>query len=189
LLELSYSIFSTLDYLSQQSTNIVPKAPVFPNQITLTNENHCRNFEPQNVYMSRTSSPNGSIDEGKFGSTTTNCGSIGVPQNDGFTEEFDGRLNLNDELLLSPAYITQPVEMKSDLQILCKFGSVGSAPGQLGMPHGFCIGMDDQIVIADTNNHRISVFGITGNFIFCFGEKGTSDGHLYLPRKVKLYCF
>lgn len=73
---------------------------------------------------------------------------------------------------------------KKDMKIIYKFGSYGDGPGQLNMPHGFCIGVNDTIAIADTNNHRISVFDMKGNYVFTFGEKGTNEGQLYLPRKV-----
>lgn len=43
------------------------------------------------------------------------------------------------------------------LEIHFKFGQLGNAPSQFGSPHGFCIGEDDAIVVADTNNHRIQV--------------------------------
>lgn len=43
------------------------------------------------------------------------------------------------------------------LEIHFKFGQLGSAPCQFGSPHGFCVGEDDAIVVADTNNHRIQV--------------------------------
>ena len=29
--------------------------------------------------------------------------------------------------------------------------------GQFNSPHGFCLGLDEDIVVADTNNHRIQV--------------------------------
>ncbi len=43
------------------------------------------------------------------------------------------------------------------LEIHFKFGQLGNAPSQFGSPHGFCVGLDDTIVVADTNNHRIQV--------------------------------
>lgn len=43
------------------------------------------------------------------------------------------------------------------LEIHFKFGQLGNAPSQFGSPHGFCIGEEDAIVVADTNNHRIQV--------------------------------
>jgi NHL repeat len=43
------------------------------------------------------------------------------------------------------------------MQIRCKFGQLGPNKGQFNSPHGFCLGNDEDIVVADTNNHRIQV--------------------------------
>lgn len=43
------------------------------------------------------------------------------------------------------------------LEIHFKFGQLGSSACQFGSPHGFCIAVDDSIIVADTNNHRIQV--------------------------------
>jgi hypothetical protein len=43
------------------------------------------------------------------------------------------------------------------MQIRCKFGQLGPTKGQFNSPHGFCLGNDEDIVVADTNNHRIQV--------------------------------
>jgi NHL repeat len=43
------------------------------------------------------------------------------------------------------------------MQTRVRFGQLGSAHGQFNSPHGFCLGIDEDIVVADTNNHRIQV--------------------------------
>jgi tripartite motif-containing protein 2/3 len=43
------------------------------------------------------------------------------------------------------------------MQIRVKFGALGPARGQFNSPHGFCLGLDEEIIVADTNNHRIEV--------------------------------
>ena len=54
----------------------------------------------------------------------------------------------------------------------CKFGQLGPGKGQFNSPHGFCLGIDDDIVTADTNNHRIQVFEKTGEYKYQFGIPG-----------------
>ena len=71
------------------------------------------------------------------------------------------------------------------LQVAYKFGQIGTEPGCLDTPHGFCLGVNDDIVIADTNNHRICVFAFNGKFKFSFGEYGIEHGKLHQPRKVR----
>lgn len=50
------------------------------------------------------------------------------------------------------------------MQIRCKFGQLGQQKGQFSSPHGFCLGVDEEIVIADTNNHRICIFDKSGEY-------------------------
>ena len=42
----------------------------------------------------------------------------------------------------------------NSMQIRCKFGQLGPGKGQFNSPHGFCLGVDEEIIVADTNNHR-----------------------------------
>ena len=47
------------------------------------------------------------------------------------------------------------------MQIRCKFGQLGQGTCQFNAPHGFCLGgRDEEIVVADTHNHRIQVRNI-----------------------------
>jgi len=81
--------------------------------------------------------------------------------------------------------------LKVDLMWLCKlysyvtfrskFGQLGPGKGQFNSPHGFCLGMDEDIVVADTNNHRIQIFEKTGDFKYQFGQPGICSalGSLY----------
>ncbi|XP_046747645.1 brain tumor protein-like [Diprion similis] len=70
------------------------------------------------------------------------------------------------------------------MQIRCKFGQLGPSKGQFNSPHGFCLGTDEDIIVADTNNHRIQVFEKIGTFKFQFGIPGKEEGQLWYPRKV-----
>ena len=70
------------------------------------------------------------------------------------------------------------------MQIRSKFGQLGPSKGQFNSPHGFCLGTDEDIIVADTNNHRIQIFEKTGTFKFQFGIPGKEEGQLWYPRKV-----
>ncbi|KAK3099629.1 hypothetical protein FSP39_007220 [Pinctada imbricata] len=72
----------------------------------------------------------------------------------------------------------------SAMQIRCKFGQLGPGKGQFNSPHGFCLGVDEDIVVADTNNHRIQCFEKTGEFKYQFGIPGRDEAQLWYPRKV-----
>lgn len=72
----------------------------------------------------------------------------------------------------------------SVMQIRNKFGQLGQAKGHFHSPHGFCLGIDEEIVIADTNNHRICIFDKNGEFKHSFGVAGKEEAQLWYPRKV-----
>nr|KAG5693723.1 hypothetical protein BaRGS_002106 [Batillaria attramentaria] len=72
----------------------------------------------------------------------------------------------------------------SAMQIRCKFGQLGPGKCQFNSPHGFCLGVEQDIIVADTNNHRIQVFEKTGEFKYQFGIPGREEGQLWYPRKV-----
>ncbi|KAI3379486.1 hypothetical protein SNEBB_005441 [Seison nebaliae] len=68
------------------------------------------------------------------------------------------------------------------LKVVRKFGEYGTS---LNAPHGFCYNdLQNHIVIADTNNHRILVFNTIGNLVNNFGKAGKEEGELWQPRKV-----
>lgn len=72
----------------------------------------------------------------------------------------------------------------SAMQIRCKFGQLGPGKCQFNSPHGFCLGVEQDIIVADTNNHRIQVFEKSGEFKYQFGIPGREEGQLWYPRKV-----
>ncbi|KAK6026964.1 b-box zinc finger, partial [Ostertagia ostertagi] len=77
---------------------------------------------------------------------------------------------------------------RSSPQELLNSGSVfgtsqqGSSMRELHCPSGFCLSESDDILIADTNNHRIVVCGPPHPWKI--GRPGTDDGQLCFPRKV-----
>jgi len=74
----------------------------------------------------------------------------------------------------------------NNMQIRHKFGYLGSGRGQFNSPHGFCLGPNQEIVVADTNNHRVCIFDKGGTFITQFGSPGKEEGQLWNPRKVAI---
>jgi tripartite motif-containing protein 2/3 len=104
--------------------------------------------------------------------TLNPAGAIGS----GLPGGFSGNGNLNPP-------VRQNCKM-SNMQIRTKFGTLGAAKAQFNSPHGFCLGIDEEIIVADTNNHRIQVFDKEGNFRNAFGSPGREEGQLWYPRKV-----
>jgi len=89
-------------------------------------------------------------------------------------------------LVRSPTNTLASLSQRSlnSMQIRCKFGQLGPGKGQFNSPHGFCLGVEEEIVVADTNNHRIQVFEKNGTFRYQFGIAGKEEGQLWYPRKV-----
>lgn len=50
-----------------------------------------------------------------------------------------------------------PSSKMTHMEIRWKFGQLGSSKSQFNSPHGFCLGTEEDIIVADTNNHRIQV--------------------------------
>ena len=66
------------------------------------------------------------------------------------------------------------------MQIRCKFGQLGPGKGQFNSPHGFCLGLEEEIIVADTNNHRIQV-----TFPACFAH---NKDWIHLPMQLCFRC-
>ncbi|EDW33500.1 GL13766 [Drosophila persimilis] len=64
------------------------------------------------------------------------------------------------------------------MKIGWKFGCLGA---------GFCLGIDEDIVVADSKNHRIAVYAKMGALKFQFGDAGKRNGQLFYPRKVAVF--
>lgn len=71
-----------------------------------------------------------------------------------------------------------------ELYIVRKFGMDGTRAGDFKLPNGFCLGINGEIIVADTKNNRIQVFDNEGNFRHAFGLGGRDDGRLWNPRHV-----
>ena len=70
-------------------------------------------------------------------------------------------------------------------------GVQGSGPGHLNYAVGACLDFKNHhIYVADTNNHRVSVFDqFTGAFIRCIGYHGSGRGELNSPYGALNFAF
>jgi tripartite motif-containing protein 2/3 len=68
----------------------------------------------------------------------------------------------------------------------CKFGEFGINDGQFTEPSGVAISLNNDIIVADTNSHRIQIFDRDGRFRFKFGECGKRDGQLLYPNRASV---
>jgi len=66
----------------------------------------------------------------------------------------------------------------------CKFGEFGVMEGQFTEPSGVAVNAQNDVIVADTNTHRIQIFDKEGRFKFQFGECGKKDCQLLYPNRV-----
>lgn len=78
-----------------------------------------------------------------------------------------------------------------DMTLYTMFGFSGTE--SLNTPQGLTLGLDEEIAIADTNNHRCIIVNTVGKFLRQLGSSGTEEGSLYFPKKVLFFlnfaCF
>ncbi|XP_015593556.1 brain tumor protein [Cephus cinctus] len=87
--------------------------------------------------------------------------------------------------LMSAAIFPPKSQIKRQKMIYhCKFGEFGVMEGQFTEPSGVAVNAQNDIIVADTNNHRIQIFDKEGRFKFQFGECGKRDGQLLYPNRV-----
>jgi len=56
----------------------------------------------------------------------------------------------------------------------------------LNAPHEFYLGIDEEIIVADTNNDRLQIFDKMGEYKYQFVIPGREEGQLWHPRKVAI---
>ncbi|TRY73834.1 hypothetical protein TCAL_12803 [Tigriopus californicus] len=116
------------------------------------------------------------------GSSSLGGGAPGGPSNDHF-------MDLTSKIMGSPHANTSLFPPKSQIKrqkmiYHCKFGEFGVLEGQFTEPSGVAVNAQNDIIVADTNNHRIQIFDKEGRFKFQFGECGKRDGQLLYPNRV-----
>ncbi|XP_055355465.1 LOW QUALITY PROTEIN: RING finger protein nhl-1-like [Paramacrobiotus metropolitanus] len=57
-----------------------------------------------------------------------------------------------------------------------KVGARGTEPGQLNWPRGVAVTPESRIAVADSSNHRVSIFDMSGTFVKAFGTYGSAPG-------------
>ncbi|CAF1475988.1 unnamed protein product [Rotaria magnacalcarata] len=118
--------------------------------------------------------------------SSTNSGGSSNGNNSRSTTPFSG-ITQNSTIDVNLNVLSQTSLMRrcgQSMQVRAKFGSLGPQKCQFNAPHGFCLGIDEEIIVADTNNHRIQIFDKNGEYKYQFGMPGKEEGQLWYPRKV-----
>lgn len=96
----------------------------------------------------------------------------------------DPLLELTSKLMAPFSFPKAPAIKRQKMIYHCKFGEFGTAESQFTEPSGVTVNANNEIIVADTNNHRIQIFDREGRFKFQFGECGKRDGQLLYPNRV-----
>ncbi|HWU53230.1 MAG TPA: NHL repeat-containing protein [Tahibacter sp.] len=66
------------------------------------------------------------------------------------------------------------------------FGKRGSGDGEFETPTGVAVDAQGNIIVVDTDNHRVQVFDGQGKFQFAFGKRGNGNGEFYKPSHIEI---
>jgi len=80
------------------------------------------------------------------------------------------RVLLTILVLLVALEIVGPAQAPENPEFLRAFGTMGSAESQLNAPEGVSVSADGEIYVADTNNHRVQVFSLEGEYLRSWGS-------------------
>lgn len=122
-------------------------------------------------------------------STSTNSNSLmnNLGQLSGRPNMLEQHSNVNNNnSSLAVGSSTRSQLRRSKMIYHCKFGEFGINDGQFTEPSGVTINTNNDIIVADTNSHRIQIFDKDGRFKFKFGECGKRDGQLLYPNRVSV---
>ncbi|XP_017783740.1 PREDICTED: brain tumor protein [Nicrophorus vespilloides] len=100
------------------------------------------------------------------------------------TVNTDSMLDLTSKLMTTTIFPPKSQIKRQKMIYHCKFGEFGVMEGQFTEPSGVAVNAQNDIIVADTNNHRIQIFDKEGRFKFQFGECGKRDGQLLYPNRV-----
>ncbi|XP_014252909.1 brain tumor protein-like [Cimex lectularius] len=96
----------------------------------------------------------------------------------------DSVIDISSKLLSTSIFPPKSQIKRQKMIYHCKFGEFGVLEGQFTEPSGVAVNAQNDIIVADTNNHRIQIFDKEGRFKFQFGECGKRDGQLLYPNRV-----
>lgn len=96
----------------------------------------------------------------------------------------DTMLDITSKLMSNTIFPPKSQIKRQKMIYHCKFGEFGVMEGQFTEPSGVAVNAQNDIIVADTNNHRIQIFDKEGRFKFQFGECGKRDGQLLYPNRV-----
>ena len=113
---------------------------------------------------------------------------IAPTDNKSFNRPFDVALDNEGYLYVAEIRNHCITKLTTKGQYIKRFGSQGSAPGQLYCPSFLTI--DNNLVyVTEEDNHRVSIFDTNGTFIHCFRKEGRKSGEFNGPSDITIDTF
>ena len=171
-----------------------PTKTLFQNTSSLMKENNV--FSANRLLCSKTQFPSSSSLISSIPSTDTiQSNDTGVFTNpyeawsSGGADLFQNRVDIDSTSNWIADNIQPPKSQIQRQKMIyhCKFGEFGIMEGQFTEPSGVAVNAQNDIIVADTNNHRIQIFDREGRFKLQFGEFGKRDGQLSYPNRVAVF--
>jgi DNA-binding beta-propeller fold protein YncE len=66
------------------------------------------------------------------------------------------------------------------------FGKRGKGEGELETPTGVAVDAAGNILVVDTDNHRVQIYDPQGKFLSGFGKQGNGNGEFYRPSHIAI---
>ncbi|HEY6507992.1 MAG TPA: SMP-30/gluconolactonase/LRE family protein [Vicinamibacterales bacterium] len=129
---------------------------------------------------------------GPDGKVVLTIGKKGVGGNDASTDAFNQPNSVgfgpNGDVFVSDGYVnSRVVQFTAEGRLVRIFGGKkGAGPGELNTPHGVAIDPQGRVVVADSGNKRLAIFGPDGAFLKNIaapsrgGVAASPDGTLYV---------
>ena len=122
-----------------------------------------------------------------FNNDLTFSHTIAPTGNKQFNYPYDVALD-NEGYLYVAEYNHCITKLTTKGQYITRFGSQGSAPGQLSYPSSLTIN-NNLVYVSELGYHRVSIFDTNGNFIHCFGKEGSGEGEFNSPYGITTDTF
>lgn len=192
-----HSTFDTGSILSKRFTSVNSLGPFIGNELIINQQlssvNNLNPYEkwsngvPDNIYASMNEQYSSIVplnSNGQNGNTMINGNGNIMSLNSLSSVNSDSVLDITSKLMSASIFPPKSQIKRQKMIYHCKFGEFGVMEGQFTEPSGVAVNAQNDIIVADTNNHRIQIFDKEGRFKFQFGECGKRDGQLLYPNRV-----
>ena len=123
-----------------------------------------------------------------FNSDLTYAHSITLHGDELFNRPYDVSLDSNGFVYVAEWDNHCITKLTTTGEYITRFGSKGSAPGQLGHPSSLSIN-NNLVYVGEEGNSRVSVFDTNGTFLHFFGKRGSGEGEFQSPRNITTDTF